>query len=89
MKDARLRPHQDLPTRNFFAPLRATDMDCEGDKIKDTDTHDKDQQGPASKTGRPPPIVLTSPQNLITLQNKLKGLCNDTFEFRSTRNRPE
>jgi hypothetical protein len=85
IKDPRLRPHHDMPTKNFFAPLRATDMECEGNKSKDTDTQDEVQQ-PARKTGRPPPIVLTSQENLIAMQKKLKGLCKGTFELRSTRN---
>jgi hypothetical protein len=38
------------------------------------------------KTGRPPPIVLTSATNLIQLQRQLKGVVKDNFEFRSTRN---
>jgi hypothetical protein len=86
IKDPRLRPQQDVPTRNFFAPLRTTDMECEGNKNHDETTEDEVQQGPGSQTGRPPPIVLTSPENLIQLQKKLKGLCKGVFEFRSTRN---
>jgi hypothetical protein len=86
IKDPRMRPHH-VPTKNFFAPLRATDIECEGNKSKDTDTQDEVQQEPSRKTGRPPPppIVLTSQENLIAMQ-KLKGLCKGTFEFRSTRN---
>jgi hypothetical protein len=38
------------------------------------------------KTGRPPPVVLTSATNLIQLQKQLKGVLKDNFEFRSTRN---
>jgi hypothetical protein len=86
IKDPWLRPHHDVPTKNFFAPLRATNMECEGNKSKDTDTQDEVQQEPASKTGRPPPIVLTLQENLIAMQTKLKGLCKGSFEFRSTRN---
>jgi hypothetical protein len=61
-KNPRLCQQQDVPTENFFAPLRATEMECEGNKVGGTDTQDDVQQGPASKTGRPPPIVLTSPE---------------------------
>jgi hypothetical protein len=32
------------------------------------------QQAPPLVAGRPPPIVLTSAANLITLQKQLKGL---------------
>jgi hypothetical protein len=38
------------------------------------------------KTGRPPPIVLTSAANLIQLQKQLKKVVSENFEFRSTRN---
>jgi hypothetical protein len=38
------------------------------------------------KTGRQPPIVLTSAVNLIRLQKQLKGVAKDNFEFRSSRN---
>jgi hypothetical protein len=38
------------------------------------------------KTGRPPPIVLTSAVNLIQLQKQLKGVAKENFEFRSSRN---
>jgi hypothetical protein len=79
IKDPRLRPQQDVATRNFFAPLRATDMECESNKKDDAGTEGEDQQGPAKKTGRPPPIVLTSSENLIRLQTNLKGLCTGSF----------
>jgi hypothetical protein len=42
------------------------------------------QQESASKSGRPPPIVLTSTTNLIHLQRKVKGFTSDSFEFRNT-----
>jgi hypothetical protein len=38
------------------------------------------------KTGRPPPIILTSEANLIQLQKQLKNVVKGDFEFRSTRN---
>jgi hypothetical protein len=38
------------------------------------------------KTGRPPPIILTSAANLIQLQKELKVVVSEDFEFRSTRN---
>jgi hypothetical protein len=38
------------------------------------------------KTGRPPPIVLISKTNLIQLQRQPKGVVEDNFEFRSTKN---
>jgi hypothetical protein len=40
-----------------------------------------------SKTGRPPPVVLTSAINLIQLQKQLKNVVKEDFEFHNTRNR--
>jgi hypothetical protein len=38
-----------------------------------------------AKTGRPPPVLLTSAVNLILLQKLLKGAVSENCEFRSTR----
>jgi hypothetical protein len=38
------------------------------------------------KTGRPPPIILTSTTNLIQLQKQLQSVVKENFEFRGTRN---
>jgi hypothetical protein len=55
----------------------------------DTDTSNTPQEEAASvKTGRPPPIVLTSAVNLIQLQKQLKSVVRGNFEFRKTRNGP-
>jgi hypothetical protein len=87
IKDPRPRPQQDVVTRNDFAPLRTTEIECEGSTKEVADNpEDELQQRPASQMSRPPPIVLTSEENLIRLQKKLKSLCKDSFEFRSTRN---
>jgi hypothetical protein len=56
IKDPRPSPQQDVATRNYFAPLRTTEMECEGSTNEVADNpDDKLQQGPASQTGRPPP----------------------------------
>jgi hypothetical protein len=39
------------------------------------------------KSGRPPPIIWTSAANLIQLQKQLKGVAQQSFEFRNTRPR--
>jgi hypothetical protein len=47
-----------------------------------------EQQGqkvPTSKAGRPPPIVLTSTVNLMSLQKELKVLLKGFFEFRNAK----
>jgi hypothetical protein len=39
----------------------------------------------AAKTGRPPPIALTTAVNLIQLQKQLKNVVKEDFEFHNTR----
>jgi hypothetical protein len=57
-----------MVTKNFFAPLRAVPM--EGAKVCDgTPTLDNNLE-----KGRPPPIVLTSEVNLLSLQKDLKAV---------------
>jgi hypothetical protein len=43
------------------------------------------QQQSPSKSGRPPPIVLTSTTNLIQLQRQITKITTANFEFRNTR----
>jgi hypothetical protein len=52
-----------VPTMNFFAPLRADNMETANEP-----NGQQDQQALTNKAGRPPPIVLTSKINLIALQ---------------------
>jgi hypothetical protein len=81
------RVTQELPTRNFFAPLRTAGMDL--DPTEDTNNQtdgEQQQQPPNSQRGRPPPIILTSIINLIQLQKQLRSLVKGNFEFRNTRN---
>jgi hypothetical protein len=73
---------KEVDTRNFFAPLRTTDMDMD---FASTDTSPRETTTTA-KTGRRPPIVLTSAVNLIQLQKQLKKVVKGDFEFRNTRN---
>jgi hypothetical protein len=75
----RVRSQQDVPTRNFFAPLRTAELECEGSKSETTDNPENEMQ-------QAPPIVLTSQEHLIQLQKNLKRMCKGNFEFRSTRN---
>jgi hypothetical protein len=76
------RDTQELPTRNFFAPLRSAGMEL--DPTEDTNSQtdgEQQQQPPNSQRGRPPPIILTSTINLIQLQKQLEELVKDSFEF--------
>jgi hypothetical protein len=73
-------------SRNYFAPLRTAEMDIKENSPAAERSTPLEQQTPSPKKGRPPPIVLTSPTNLISPQRNLKGLVRDNFEFRSTGN---
>jgi hypothetical protein len=75
-------PPKEVATRNFFAPLRTSDMDTDS---TNTEATPREAATPA-KPGRPPPMVLTSAVNLILLQKQLKGVVSENFEFRSKRN---
>jgi hypothetical protein len=64
--DPATTPPKQITTRNFFAPLHAANMD--------TDTAGSEASTSTAtaprKTGRPPPIILTSAVNFIQLQKK-------------------
>jgi hypothetical protein len=65
----KLRP---VAIKNFFAPLRVVPM--EGAEVSD--------EAPSSENidkGRPPPIVLTSETNLLSLQKDLKTVVTGEF----------
>jgi hypothetical protein len=56
------------------------------DVVETTEKPDADEQQPSTrKTGRPPPIVLTSTTNLMQLQRQVKNIVTGSFEFRNTR----
>jgi hypothetical protein len=76
---------KEVPTRNFFAPLRTTSMDTDSSSTENT-PQETATTPTAAKTGRPPPIILTSTVNLIQLQKQLKNILKEDFEFRTTRN---
>jgi hypothetical protein len=77
----------EIPTRNFFAPLRTADKEVEHtEDNSDRTDGDHQQQSPSSRRGRPLPIILTSAINLIQLQKQLKSFVKSSFEFRKTRN---
>jgi hypothetical protein len=75
-------PQKEVATRNFLASLRTAEMDTDFASSEATLCNET----PPGKTGRPPPIILTSAVNLIQLQKKLKSVVSGDFEFRSTRN---
>jgi hypothetical protein len=77
-----------VPTRNFFAPLRAVNMETENVEAAPKPTDQSEEQGQhqtLTEAGRPPPIVLTSTVNLMSLQKDLKLSVKGHFKFRNTR----
>jgi hypothetical protein len=60
LNDPQLQLKDEFPTRNFFAPLRPTEMGADHGDDADDSTEGRQQQTPSSQAGRSPPIVLTS-----------------------------
>jgi hypothetical protein len=86
VNDLQLQSKSQVPTRNFFAPLRSTEMGADhGDDADDT-TERQLYQAPYSQTGRPLPIVLISEIKPIQLQRQMKGFLKGNVEFRNSRN---
>jgi hypothetical protein len=65
-----------VPTRNFFAPLRA-DMNTQ---TTGAENNLMEQEAPR-KSGRPPSIVVTSTIILIRLQSDLQKHVKGEYEF--------
>jgi hypothetical protein len=63
-------PTKTVITRNFIANLRTNDMDTES---TETESTLPEKEAPR-KSGRPPPIVITSTKNLIRLQIDLMNM---------------
>jgi hypothetical protein len=82
-----MQPQGQVPTKNFFAPLRTKDTEMECSVVDGTaEKAEGEQQKSPRESGRPPPIILTSVVNLIHFQKQLKGVVSDSFEFRTRRN---
>jgi hypothetical protein len=75
-------PPKAASARNYFAPLRTTDMDTETTGAENT----LPEQETPKKSGRSPPIVMTSTTNLICLLSDLKEHGKAEYEFRNSRN---
>jgi hypothetical protein len=69
-------PLKAVLTRNFFTPLRTTDVDMETTEAGNT----LPEEEAPRKPDRPPPITMTSTTNLIQLQSDLKDV-NEECEF--------
>jgi hypothetical protein len=73
-------PPKAVLTRNFFTPLGTTDMDTETTEAENT----LPEHEAPNKSGRPPPIVMTSTTNLIRLQTDLKYHVKGEYDPRNT-----
>jgi hypothetical protein len=69
-----------MATSNFFAPSGQPTWTL----IPQSESNS--EAGAPGKSGRPPPVILMSAANLIQLQKQLKGVAQQNFEFRNTRN---
>jgi hypothetical protein len=79
--DSRIQSQGEIPPRNFFALLRATEMEFEHSIVEES-THKPDgaPQQASSKSGRLPPIMLTSTTNLMQLQRQIKDFVTGSSE---------
>jgi hypothetical protein len=75
-------PPKAVLTCNFFAPLRATDMETETTGTENTLLVQKIPR----KLGRVSPNMITSTTNLIQLQSDLKDHVKWQHKFQNTRN---
>jgi hypothetical protein len=73
---------KEVPTRNFFAPLRTTNMETESSRLEAS----SEEEATPQKMYRSLPIILKTPTTLIQLHRQLKNVTKDDFEFSSTRN---
>jgi hypothetical protein len=84
-KDSKQQPQGEVTTKNFFAPLRRTEMENESTLTEGT-SDEQSREPSSSKAGRPPPIMLTSAVKQIQLQRNVRNIVKGDFEFRNTRN---
>jgi hypothetical protein len=75
-------PTSAMTVANVFSPFRTTNLDTDAPVTESKST----EAVATEKSGRPPPIILTSAANLIQLQKQLKGVAKQSFEFRNTKN---
>jgi hypothetical protein len=81
-KSALKQPPKTVPTRNFFAPLKTNGVNTETAGAENT----LQETEASRKSGRPPPLVMTSTTNLIQIQIHLKEHVKEEYEIRNTRN---
>jgi hypothetical protein len=73
-------PPKAVLTRKFFASLRTNHMDMQTTGARNT----LPEQEAHKKSGRSPPIMLTSTTKLIRIQRDLKEHVKGEYEFRNT-----
>jgi hypothetical protein len=79
------KSHNEVATRNVFSPLRTTNRDTDAAGLKSA----LPEGAVSERTGQPPRVVLTSEASLIPLQKQIKGVAEQSFELRTTRNGTE
>jgi hypothetical protein len=69
-----LQSKPENPTRNFFTPLRSTEMDADHENDADDTTKHQQHQEPSSQANRTPSVVLNSQVHTDIIARQLKGL---------------
>jgi hypothetical protein len=79
--DPRLRPNGEVPTKNFFAPLRTGEMDVELTLVEGiSDEPSSELQQPSSnKAGKPPPHSADNCNKPDIVTKKHQGYCHGQF----------
>jgi hypothetical protein len=74
----------ELPSKYFFAPLRATDMELERTHVEDSTVKQEGdlQHASSSKTGTPPPILYDKPDAVSEI---IQRLCQRQLRVRKMR----
>jgi hypothetical protein len=74
-------PTSTVTTKNFFTPSGQSTW-----TLMPVTESNSTETAATGKSGRPPPVILTSAANPIQLQKQLKGVAQQNFEFHNTRN---
>jgi hypothetical protein len=73
VNDSQLLSKDEVPTWNFFTPLRSVEIEADHGDDADDSTVGQQQQALSSQAGGPPPIELTSQVTLINCKGNRKA----------------